>query len=259
MLHEHRVLTATTHITQLAFGTTRAATARMLTLHRHQLADRFRPLAAAGSAPWHFVLGPAGAMSSPPSTRSRQASWSTAATAPSRSPCPPGSATTRAPAASSPPRRPCPHRRERAPGLLVVRAAVRRPVGRPGPARRHGRAADALAARFAADYLTRPPGEAPAGWLPRLAPMVTSQLYGTLARTAATPALWPPGQPPAAASLAAVRIRDLAAGSVILTVTARVRQAAGAATTTTLAVTIVQGAAGWAVYDVEPANSGNAG
>jgi Replication-relaxation len=60
MLHEHRVLT-TIHITQLAFGTTRAATARMAILHRYQLADRFRPLAAAGSAPWHFVLGPAGA------------------------------------------------------------------------------------------------------------------------------------------------------------------------------------------------------
>jgi len=60
MLHEHRVLT-TTHITQLAFGTSRAATARMVILHRYQLADRFRPLAAAGSAPWHFVLGPAGA------------------------------------------------------------------------------------------------------------------------------------------------------------------------------------------------------
>jgi hypothetical protein len=60
MLHEHRVLT-TTHITRLAFGTSRAATARMVILHRCQLADRFRPLAAAGSAPWHFVLGPAGA------------------------------------------------------------------------------------------------------------------------------------------------------------------------------------------------------
>lgn len=60
MLHEHRVLT-TTQITDLAFGTTRAATARMLTLHRYQLVDRFRPLAPAGSAPWHFVLGPAGA------------------------------------------------------------------------------------------------------------------------------------------------------------------------------------------------------
>lgn len=124
-------------------------------------------------------------------------------------------------------------------------------------------AADALAARFAAGYLTRPGGEAPAGWLARLAPMVTSQLYGTLARTAATPALWPPGQPPATAAVAAVQVRDLAAGSVVLTVTVRLRQADTTAGTTTtmltLAVTVVQDAAGWAVYDVEPATAGNAG
>jgi len=60
MLHEHQVLT-TTQITQLAFGTARAATARLLTLYQHQAVDRFRPLAMTGSAPWHFVLGPAGA------------------------------------------------------------------------------------------------------------------------------------------------------------------------------------------------------
>lgn len=119
-------------------------------------------------------------------------------------------------------------------------------------------AAAALAARFSAAYLTRPPGQSPAGWLARLAPMVTSQLYGTLARTAATPALWPPGQPPTAARIAAVRVRDLAAGSVILTVTARVRQGGATATSTAgLAVTVVSGTAGWAVYDVEPATAGN--
>lgn len=129
------------------------------------------------------------------------------------------------------------------------------------------RAAASLASRFAAAYLTRPPGQSPAGWLARLAPLVTGQLYGSLARSAATPALWPPGQPAAAATIAAARVRDLAAGTVILTVTARLRQATatatagtGATTTTTaLAVTVVQGAAGWAVYDVEPASAGNAG
>jgi len=60
MIWEHRVLT-TSQITQLAFGTTRAATARLLTLYQHQVIDRFRPLVVTGSAPWHFVLGPAGA------------------------------------------------------------------------------------------------------------------------------------------------------------------------------------------------------
>jgi Replication-relaxation len=60
MLHEHRVLT-TTHIADLAFGTTRAATARMSVLYQHRAVDRFRPLAPAGSAPLHFILDEAGA------------------------------------------------------------------------------------------------------------------------------------------------------------------------------------------------------
>ena len=60
MLHEHRVLT-TTQITWLAFGTTRAATARLLTLYQLRAIDRFRPLTPSGSAPWHFVLDEAGA------------------------------------------------------------------------------------------------------------------------------------------------------------------------------------------------------
>jgi hypothetical protein len=61
MLCEHRVLT-TGQITQLAFGTTRAATARMTTLYQYRAVDRFRPLAPAGSSPLHFILDEAGAM-----------------------------------------------------------------------------------------------------------------------------------------------------------------------------------------------------
>jgi hypothetical protein len=60
MLHEHRVLT-TTQITWLAFGTTRAATARLLALYQLRAIDRFRPLTPSGSAPLHFVLDEAGA------------------------------------------------------------------------------------------------------------------------------------------------------------------------------------------------------
>ena len=60
MLHEHRVLT-TTQIADLAFGTTRAATARMSLLYQYRAVDRFRPLAPAGSAPLHFILDDAGA------------------------------------------------------------------------------------------------------------------------------------------------------------------------------------------------------
>jgi hypothetical protein len=61
MICEHRVLT-TSHITQLAFGTTRAATARMTTLYQYRAVDRFRPLAPSGSSPLHFILDDAGAM-----------------------------------------------------------------------------------------------------------------------------------------------------------------------------------------------------
>jgi Replication-relaxation len=61
MLCEHRVLT-TGQITQLAFGTTRAATARLAVLYTYRAVDRFRPLAPAGSSPLHFILDEAGAM-----------------------------------------------------------------------------------------------------------------------------------------------------------------------------------------------------
>jgi hypothetical protein len=61
MICEHRVLT-TAQVTQLAFGTTRAATARMTTLYAYRAVDRFRPLAPAGSSPLHFILDEAGAM-----------------------------------------------------------------------------------------------------------------------------------------------------------------------------------------------------
>jgi hypothetical protein len=61
MLHEHQVLT-TPQITQLAFGTPRAATARLRTLYHHRAIDRFRPLKAGpGTFPLHFILDTAGA------------------------------------------------------------------------------------------------------------------------------------------------------------------------------------------------------
>ncbi len=61
MICEHRVLT-TGQVTQLAFGTSRAATARMTTLYQYRAVDRFRPLAPSGSSPLHFILDEAGAM-----------------------------------------------------------------------------------------------------------------------------------------------------------------------------------------------------
>ncbi|MFJ1460983.1 replication-relaxation family protein [Nocardia sp. N2S4-5] len=60
MLYEHRVLT-TAHIAALAFTATRRATRRLLRLHEAGVLDRFRPRRPVGTAPWHWILAPAGA------------------------------------------------------------------------------------------------------------------------------------------------------------------------------------------------------
>ena len=58
--HDHRVLT-TGQITRLAFGSASHARARLDQLARWRVLDRARPFTQVGSAPWHYVLGPAGA------------------------------------------------------------------------------------------------------------------------------------------------------------------------------------------------------
>ncbi|MBK0870225.1 replication-relaxation family protein [Saccharopolyspora sp. HNM0986] len=60
MVHEHRVLTST-QITQLAFPSERATRARLRTLFQWSVLDRFQPFLTYGTAPMHYVLGPAGA------------------------------------------------------------------------------------------------------------------------------------------------------------------------------------------------------
>jgi hypothetical protein len=61
MVHEHRVLTST-QIRQLAFDHERVARRRLAVLtNQLRLLDRFRPRRQYGSAPEHYVLGPAGA------------------------------------------------------------------------------------------------------------------------------------------------------------------------------------------------------
>jgi len=62
LLHEHRVLT-TSQIRDLAFGSLNVAQHRLVTLARLGVLERFRPVwpHGGGSAPWHYVLGPAGA------------------------------------------------------------------------------------------------------------------------------------------------------------------------------------------------------
>jgi hypothetical protein len=126
------------------------------------------------------------------------------------------------------------------------------------PARLHAGAA--LAARFAATYDTRQPGENPRAWLARLEPMSTPQLTAALAQTAATAALWPPGRTEAAQATA-IRARDITPESVIFTIRLRLVLTSGTrhrASTAYLAVTITRNSAGgWVVYDIEPSTAGN--
>ncbi len=62
LLCEHRVLT-TSQLRDLAFGSLNVAQHRLVALARLGVLERFRPVwpHGGGSAPWHYVLGPAGA------------------------------------------------------------------------------------------------------------------------------------------------------------------------------------------------------
>jgi hypothetical protein len=60
VLYEHRVLT-TEQVTDIAFESSITARHRLATLADLDVVERFRPLRQAGSAPWHYVLGPVGA------------------------------------------------------------------------------------------------------------------------------------------------------------------------------------------------------
>ena len=60
LLDEHRVLT-TLQLADLAFPTLDTAEHRLLLLHRLEVLERFRPRRDRGTAPYHWVLGPAGA------------------------------------------------------------------------------------------------------------------------------------------------------------------------------------------------------
>ena len=63
LLAEHRVLTVQ-HCADLLYATPEAARHRLVSLHRLKAVDRFRPLVGLGdgSAPYHYVLGEAGAV-----------------------------------------------------------------------------------------------------------------------------------------------------------------------------------------------------
>ena len=119
-------------------------------------------------------------------------------------------------------------------------------------------AAAALAARFTTAYTTHRPGQTPGAWLARLSSMATAQLTTTLARAA-------PWQSAAVTvgQVTSEQIRDLTPGSV--TVTVGIRQSVTASrgprtVSVGFAVTLTRRpGAGWAVYDIEPADAGNAG
>jgi len=124
-------------------------------------------------------------------------------------------------------------------------------------------AAAALAARFAGAYGTWSWRQPPAAWLAGLRPMASSGLYAALARAAAIPAVLAQrdhARQAAAGTATAVQIRDLTTGSVTFTVTFRqvITSTSGTSrAVSSLAVTLIPQAAGWAVYDIEPASAGN--
>jgi hypothetical protein len=60
LLFEHRVLT-TRQVADVGFGHLRKAQERLVVLYRFEVVDRFRPRSWAGTGPYHFTLGPAGA------------------------------------------------------------------------------------------------------------------------------------------------------------------------------------------------------
>ncbi len=138
MLHEHRVLT-TDQITQLAFGTTRAATARLAVLYQYRAVDRFRPLAAGRVVSAALRPGRGSARCcSRPRTASPCVSSATGATGRWRSRCRPAWPTTPGRTGSSPrwPLPPATSGGQVGSGALVGRTALRRHLGPARPPRR---------------------------------------------------------------------------------------------------------------------------
>jgi hypothetical protein len=124
-------------------------------------------------------------------------------------------------------------------------------------------AAAALAGRFAAAYGTWSWRQPPAAWLAGLQPMTTSRLYAALTRAAGIPGVLvrcAATRQAATGTATAAKVRDLAPGSVTITVTLQQVITATSGTTQThasLAVTLTPRGTGWAVWDLEPAAAGN--
>lgn len=125
------------------------------------------------------------------------------------------------------------------------------------------RTALTAAGQFAAACDTWSWQQAPAAWLAPLRSLAAPGLAGALARAAAIPAVKARRtvlRQAATAAVTAEQVRDMAPGSVTITVTVRQVITSTAGTTrndSRLAVTLTPRGAGWAVWDIEPASAGN--
>lgn len=119
-------------------------------------------------------------------------------------------------------------------------------------------------AQATATYLTYRYDETPAAHLARLRPLLTDELYGALARAAATPGIRAQrtrDQEIATAHATPTRIRAIGPNSVILIITAVRDSTVGhRQQADKLAVTAVKNNDGtWSVSDIEPAAAGDTG
>jgi hypothetical protein len=93
--------------------------------------------------------------------------------------------------------------------------------------------------------------------------MAAASLYPALAQAAGTPAVLAQraaNRQAATATVTSTAIRDLAPGSVTVTVAVAqvITSASGTSqATASLAVTVVPAGGGWLVWDIEPASAGN--
>ena len=122
-----------------------------------------------------------------------------------------------------------------------------------------------VATGFAAAYATYSYTEPPRTYLARLRPAITSELYATLARGAATPGVLSRrtrDHETAAAQATPEQIRAIGPASLILIVSLHQNITSSTGPrhqTEQLAVTATNNAGTWLVSDVEPASAGDAG
>ena len=125
-------------------------------------------------------------------------------------------------------------------------------------------AAARLAGRFTAAWDSWSWQQPPAAWLARLQPMAAASLEPALARAAddrGVLAQRAAARQVAAATVTALAIRDLTPGSVTITATAAqvITSSSGTSRSTAAwAVTLTPEGSGWLVWDIEPADAGNA-